>query len=457
MSLSVRKSLAAIALLGVVTCLISSAALYLLIRTTNAQRVDRARDLVVQQLELISVADGATERGEGPALAIPTMLGMRGGVLARGASAVSISPPLDPQSRALLDRAIDGAANGSPSVAQTPTDDTTIIVGALRTERGSFAWMRFPVVVPTWIAKWQIVGVTLAIAGLALAFASLQLAVSVHRGASGLKASLARLGRDLAAPVARPGLRELADVADGIRSLAEELSRARAEEARLNRELADRERLATLGRVAAGVAHEVRNPLASIKLRLDLAQMEPDAPPALVHELASASTEIARLDRFVADLLTVSGRRTGPKEDIDLGALATRRVEVVEPWARERGVRISVTGTARALIDLDAVGRVVDNLVRNAVEASRPEGVVEVGVSNGGREVRVVVSDHGTGVEEARAHELFEPFFTTKPDGTGLGLAISRAIAQAHGGALTYSRDGDATRFELVLPAEGRA
>ena len=185
--------------------------------------------------------------------------------------------------------------------------------------------------------------------------------------------------------------------------------------------------------------------------------MEPDAPAALVQELASASTEIARLDRFVADLLTVAGRRTGPKEDIELGALATRRVEVVEPWARERGVRIAVTGSAHALIDLDAVGRVVDNLVRNAVEASRPDGVVEVGVSNGGREARVVVSDHGTGVDAARAHELFEPFFTTKPDGTGLGLAISRAIAQAHGGSLSYARDGDATRFELVLPIEGRA
>jgi signal transduction histidine kinase len=457
MSLSVRKSLAAIALLGVVTCLVSSAALYLLIRTTNAQRVDRARDLVVQQLELIAVADGATERGEGPALAIPTMLGMRGGVLARGASAVSIAPPLDPQTRAMLDRALERASNGSSSVEQTPTDDTTIVVGALRTERGAFAWMVFPVVVPTWIAKWQIVGITLGIAGLALAFASLQLAVTVHRGASGLKASLAALGRNLDAPVARPGLRELADVADGIRSLAEELSRARGEEARLNRELADRERLATLGRVAAGVAHEVRNPLASIKLRLDLAQMEADVPATLVHELASASTEIARLDRFVADLLTVSGRRTGPKETIDLGKLAARRVEVVEPWARERGVRISVTGTASALIDLDAVGRVVDNLVRNAVEASRPDGVVEVGVSNGGREARVVVSDGGAGVDEARAHELFEPFFTTKPDGTGLGLAISRAIAQAHGGSLSYSRVAGATRFELVLPVEGRA
>src|SRR5262249_46654512 len=102
----------------------------------------------------------------------------------------------------------------------------------------------------------------------------------------------------------------------------------------------------------------------------------------------------------------------------------------------------------------DAVSRAVDNLVRNAVEASPAEGTVEVQVLDddhfAGARVRVL--DHGKGVDDARAAELFEPFFTTKLDGTGLGLAISRAIAAAHRGTLTYAREQGVTCFELTFP-----
>ena len=100
------------------------------------------------------------------------------------------------------------------------------------------------------------------------------------------------------------------------------------------------------------------------------------------------------------------------------------------------------------------MARALDNLLRNAVEAS-PDG----GAGRGARRATTAsacasrVEDRGAGRRRrARVAELFEPFFTTKPDGTGLGLAISRAIARAHGGDVTYARDGDVTRFELTLP-----
>src|SRR5262249_43680308 len=103
--------------------------------------------------------------------------------------------------------------------------------------------------------------------------------------------------------------------------------------------------------------------------------------------------------------------------------------------------------------DPDAVARALDNLLRNAVEASPEGGRVELRVEEGDGTVRVVVEDLGPGVPAARAAELFEPFFTTKADGTGLGLALSRAPPRAPGGDVVYAREGGVTRFELVLPA----
>jgi signal transduction histidine kinase len=102
--------------------------------------------------------------------------------------------------------------------------------------------------------------------------------------------------------------------------------------------------------------------------------------------------------------------------------------------------------------DADALARAVDNVLRNAVEASPPGETVEATVDVEAGAVRVRITDRGPGVPDGRAGEIFEPFFTTKPDGTGLGLAISQAIARAHGGDLTYARGPGVTRLELTLP-----
>src|SRR5581483_7122178 len=115
-----------------------------------------------------------------------------------------------------------------------------------------------------------------------------------------------------------------------------------------------------------------------------------------------------------------------------LGALARDRAEQLAPWAKERRVAIDVKGAARAAIEADAVARALDNLLRNAVEASPEGAAVEVEIASEEGDARITVSDAGAGVDDARRGELFEPFFTTKPDGSGLGLALSRAVAVAH-------------------------
>jgi signal transduction histidine kinase len=133
------------------------------------------------------------------------------------------------------------------------------------------------------------------------------------------------------------------------------------------------------------------------------------------------------------------------------------RVGLLSPWAEERGVRIRVSGDAASELDVDAVSRAVDNLGRNAVEASPRDAAVDVEVDDAAGGARVRVLDRGAGVDGDRLHELFEPFFTTKPEGTGLGLALSRAIAAAHDGSLTYERSESVTAFELTFPRSRRA
>ena len=325
-----------------------------------------------------------------------TLVGMRAGTLGVNA------PPAE------WSHAIDAALQRH-SLIEESLGPSTLIVATRPAPDGKTLWAGYLVQPPSWLRTWQIIVIMLAVATAFLAGVSIFVAL------------------------------RLAD--------------SRAAEVKLSRELAQKERLAALGRVAAGVAHEVRNPLASIKLRLDLAAAGAALPPDVDSALTNASSEIARLDRLVSDLLMVAGRPLGPRHPSSLGELAQARASVLAPWAATRGVAIAVEGDARASVDAESVARAFDNLLRNAVEASPRGGQVTARVQSADGGARVVVEDAGPGVDAERTSELFEPFFTTKPEGTGLGLAISRAIARAHGGELTYARGPATTRFELRVPA----
>jgi signal transduction histidine kinase len=191
-----------------------------------------------------------------------------------------------------------------------------------------------------------------------------------------------------------------------------------------------------------------------MKIRVDMISRGMQSPDELAAELANVAEEIARLDRLAKDLLTVSARRIGPREDSSLHALIARRVSLMQPTAEARNVQISVRGEARAKIDPDALARVADNLLQNAIEASPPSARVDVEISEADEVARVRVIDQGNGVSPNRAGELFELFFTTKPEGVGLGLALSRAIVLAHGGRLEYVREGSMTAFVVTLPRD---
>jgi signal transduction histidine kinase len=289
----------------------------------------------------------------------------------------------------------------------------------------------------------------LAIAIVALAINTLDVLRALRAGIGQLGAALVVLERDLGSSIERPRADELGRIADGLEQMAARLASARSRERGLETRLAHEQRLSALGRVVAGVAHEVRNPLAGIKLRLDVVLRSSIAPPGVVDDVRAALDEVARLDRLVTALLSVARRSTGA-EPLALAPLIDERLALLAGWAGERHIELRRRGDARIIGDRDAVSRAIDNLVRNAVEVSPTGDVVDVAIEQRDDGAVVDVVDRGPGV--ADGVELFEPFSTSKVDGVGLGTFIARSLIGAIGGSITYVREEPWTRMRISLP-----
>lgn len=441
----IRHRLLTILLLGAIVSALLVGALFRLLSVSTQHRIDRTRDGVLEAVTEIS-AGLRTLSDPAPG----GVVGMRAGIVPE--SSREAAPRGVPAAWTAVIHTALAQATREPQSSRAELASGTLVVATQVGADGQRIWAGMEVRPLPQLEAWKVTIWLLALATSVLVVTTVRAAAVMQRGAMELRNALTALSRDLEAPIPRSPLRELSDVADGIAGLVESLADARREEERLARELAENERLAALGRVAAGVAHEVRNPLASIKLRLDLAGSVTRLPPEVERAIQHATSEIERLDRLVADLLVVAGRSTGPRAPLSLGQLARTRSEALAPWAAERQVEFRVQGDACVLAHADSLGRALDNLLRNAVEASPARGRVQIEVDQLGDVALLAVCDAGEGVAEMRHTELFEPFFTTKPGGTGLGLPLARSIARAHGGDVRYSRAAHETRFELELP-----
>lgn len=244
----------------------------------------------------------------------------------------------------------------------------------------------------------------------------------------------------------------IASIAREHDSLAEDLAQERDRARRLQRDLEHGQRLAGLGRVVAGIAHEVRNPITGIKLTLE-GLLRRDLDAQTTEDVSVCIDEIGRLNRLVGSLLLVARAGADRKSPLDLGLLVEQRIRQARGLAELRGVAIERSGGCWVDANADSLGRVLDNLIRNAIEASPPGGTVRVRIEPGETEVRIVVEDDGPGIPPDCEEQLFEPFFTLKPNGTGLGLFLSRALVVSQGGRLTYSR-GASTAFIATLPVD---
>lgn len=274
---------------------------------------------------------------------------------------------------------------------------------------------------------------------------------ALRQGSASLASSFEALRRDLRAEVPTPRAHELARISEGLSALAKDLAESRDREKRLEHELGHEERLIGLGRVVAGVAHEVRNPLTGMKLVLDgLARRNLDERSK--RDVRTCLNEVERLDSVVKALLLVAKKEPVSKARVDLGVLAESRAGLLRPFAESVGVVLDVSGGGRVDVNAEDIGRALENLMRNAVEASPRGSRVEVVVESSPAGTTVSIRDWGPGIDEEVEARLFEPFFTCKAEGTGLGLVLSRATARAHGGDLRFERRPDGSCFVLSLP-----
>jgi two-component system sensor histidine kinase PilS (NtrC family) len=215
------------------------------------------------------------------------------------------------------------------------------------------------------------------------------------------------------------------------------------------------ERLAALGQIAAGMAHEIRNPLGAISGSVELVRDTPGLGAEDAKLLATVLTEVDRVNELVTSMLELGRPSIPERRRHDLAVIARDVVELAKRQAG--GVTLTIDAIeAFASLDPSQIRQVAWNLVKNAMQFSPKDGTVSVQVASDGTRATMSVEDRGAGISEADQKRVFEPFFSKRKHGVGLGLAIAKQIVEAHGGTIAVDSEPGRTRFVLTLDATTR-
>ena len=271
----------------------------------------------------------------------------------------------------------------------------------------------------------------------------------LHSGVRAIQNGLHRLETDFSFRL--PAIRgDLGQVALDINGMAERRMT-------LEEKLRQQDRLAALGKVVSGVAHEVRNPLNSIKLTLQLLERRLKKGIAVSSEVPECLDEINRLDAIVGRLLAFGRPTMANRRTQEIAPIVMQAVRMVQEPAQKKNIRIETrfleTGQT-ADVDGQRIVQVLINLLLNAVEASGEAGTVNILVASDPPYIRIEITDEGCRIPDYVRPHIFDAYYTTKPEGNGLGLAVSREITVNHGGRLEFKSEDAGTTFTLFLPIE---
>ena len=267
------------------------------------------------------------------------------------------------------------------------------------------------------------------------------------------------LAVDAAGPSLTPDARSvIATLADQV-AIAIDDSRLMEENVRLERELAERERLASLGRMAATVAHEIKNPLSAIKSIAQVMREDDNLNKDYARDLNLIVGETDRLSQSVTQLLSFARRESPAEQALRTGELIRSVIDLFQAQAREHGVALHYDLKNDPMLSgrcVSAVRDALSNVLLNALQATARGGKVSISATLDTTELVIAIQDTGPGVPNELREQIWEPFFTTRQRGTGLGLAIVRKRVQEVGGSssLATFQNGHGALFLLRFPIE---
>jgi len=451
----------------------------------RAKSASQARGLSSVDFSLVSSSEAMSETSQS---ALQKLNGIGGGFYRSdgdvlfgyppAASRGSEQMPVLSENRDDVRRAILGAARNAANTHMhsdrvlTGGNDIMLIeaapIGIEKSNWGS-AWTieRLQSVPGSNRLRAYLITAALGVAALVCVLLTLWVVRNLQAGVRKIESSLQDLESDLTSQIPTGSdPEEIERIAQAINRLGATLKENIDREKQIEDRLRHAERLAALGRLVAGVAHEVRNPLATIRLRVQMAQRE--VRNARVDEsCAIALEEIERLNGMVNRLLNFARPVRFQPEPTDLKQLTEQRLNRFVETAQKNGIHFVTSfpedGTSLP-IDQSKMAQVFDNVIQNAIEAmTESGGTLWVSVTStvksvsGIDKVRVEFRDSGNGISSNTISRIFDPFFTTKPSGTGLGLSICHEFVRAHGGEIQVeSAEGDGTSVRIILPVHDR-
>jgi signal transduction histidine kinase len=276
--------------------------------------------------------------------------------------------------------------------------------------------------------------------------AVLKLSFSMQRGFAAIQSGLARLRTDLDYRI--PGQHdELSPMVAAINEMA-------ASRQKLEADLRREDRLRVMGRVVAGIAHEIRNPLNSIRLTLEVLKRRLRKHNLGEDEVALVTAETERLDKLLTSILVFGADEPGRLYRQPILPVLERTMALVKPQVEDHGIAADIIAPpeSEATVDSDHLQQAMMNLLLNAIDAAGQGGRIEVAVHQNNGDVEIDVRDSGPGLSSEQQERLFEAFYTTKTSGTGMGLAVTRTLLEKMGAKIRYVGSDSGAHFRIELP-----
>ncbi|MCI0706939.1 MAG: ATP-binding protein [Ignavibacteriae bacterium] len=295
--------------------------------------------------------------------------------------------------------------------------------------------------------------------------------ITLKRDVNTIQDGLAKMKGDLTTrlPVSSS---EMGSIAGSINELANTVLQQQREKEDLQRTIQQKEKLASLGQLIAGVAHEVRTPLAGIKTRIQLWQQamrstkkqknktrsSPEGPTP--NSMRLVVEQLDRMELIVQKLLLFAKRKSPQMQRVNIHEFLDQFIEEISPDAKKQRVRVEreyAPGEPHVLADTSEIRKVFQNLVKNSLDAMADGGILRINTQEATeyKTLLVAVEDSGGGVDPEAVPKIFDPFYTTKHSGVGLGLSIAYEIVRAHNGTIRYERGATGgARFVVSLQLE---